>query len=119
MRTAAVALLFGNDQERGTALATLVEKQLALNADPKTVLCPVNLPGTSYRRMLRHAETVERSALAFAERKRDKLDPQDLVSIIANSPDECGAPPTDHLIAGHIPILFAASYETCQSVLVS
>jgi cytochrome P450 len=117
MRSVSVALLFGGAQERGTSLANLIENVLVLSASPRARLCPWALPGTVYRRLMQDAEELERSAIDFARAKRSPGNGCDLASLIANTPDETGAAPSDRLIGGHIPILFASTYETCQTIL--
>jgi cytochrome P450 len=117
MRSVAVALLFGDDQARGHELAELVARHMVMNSKTEMQLCPLNIPGLPFRRMMALAEDIERCVIDFAASKRGRLASRDLLSIITNSPDETGAPPSEHLIAGHIPILFAASFETCQAVL--
>jgi cytochrome P450 len=39
------------------------------------------------------------------------------MSLLANSPDETGAHPGDKAVLNHLPTLFAAAYETCQTAL--
>jgi cytochrome P450 len=118
MRSVAVALLFGDDQARGHVLAELVAKHMHMNSQPEMQLCPLDIPGAPFRKMVSLADDIERCVIDFARTKRGKLHGRDLLSIITNSPDETGGPPSEHLIAGHIPILFAASFETCQAVLI-
>ncbi len=118
MRRVSLALLFGEaHQEQGLIIARMIEQHLAANASAGVMGCPVDLPGTPYRRMLRHAEEIERCVIAWAARRRGSDDPHDLLALIVNAPDHTGAPPSDTLIAGHVPTLFGASYETCQTVL--
>ena len=117
VRRLAIALLFGDDQPRGFALGDLVEAHFAMNGKPAVALCPVPLPGAPYRRLLRNAEAIEKCVLDLAAARRGNKAAGDIVSILVNSPDEHGSPPSDARIAGHIPILFAAAYETCQTAL--
>jgi cytochrome P450 len=77
----------------------------------------VNLPFTSYGRIVRQSELLERRVLEWARAKRGPVDDRDLASIIVNSPDADGNPPTDATIVGQIPSLFAAAFEAGQSVL--
>ncbi len=117
VRRSAIALLFGDDQQRGFALGDMVEAHFAMNAKPAVTLCPVALPGAPYSRLLRNADAIERCVLDIASARRGKKEAGDIVSILVNSPDEHGAPPSDGRIAGHLPVLFAAAYETCQTAL--
>jgi cytochrome P450 len=117
MRSVSVALLFGDAQERGTSLARLIENVLVLSASPQARLCRWALPGTVYKRLIQEAEELERNAIDFARAKRTPGNGCDLASLIVNTPDETGSAPSDQLIGGHIPILFASTYETCQTAL--
>jgi cytochrome P450 len=77
----------------------------------------VNLPITSYGRIVRQSELLERRVLEWARAKRGPVDDRDLASIIVNSPDADGNPPSDAAIVGQIPSLFAAAFEAGQSAL--
>jgi len=118
VRSVAIALLLGGDQARGAQLAALFGDMLVLSNTAQARLCPFNVPGLTYARVLKQAEAVERCAHELAERKRGSTDRRDLLSLIVNAPDETGAAPAADAIAGHLPILFASTYETCQTVLL-
>jgi cytochrome P450 len=77
----------------------------------------VNLPITSYGRIVRQSELLERRVLEWARIKRGQVDDGDLASLIVNSPDADGNPPSDATIVGQIPSLFAAAFEAGQSAL--
>jgi cytochrome P450 len=117
MRPVAVALLFGNDQRRGAAFGDLLDKLFLEAKCPQVQLLRKRIPGLAYDRLLNRAEEVERCALEFATDRRASRSDRDLVSIVANAPDETGAIPTPQAVVGQIPILFAATYETCQIAL--
>jgi cytochrome P450 len=118
VRSVAVSLLLGGDQARGSRLAALFGDMLLLSNTAQARLCPFNVPGLSYARVLKQAEAVERCAHELAERKRGSTDKRDLLSLIVNSPDASGTAPAADDVAGHLPILFASTYETCQTVLL-
>jgi cytochrome P450 len=118
MRRFAIGLLFGDDRRNGYAVADGIAALLEFNYSLKVGACPVDLPFTPYGRMLRRSERLERMILAWANQKRGALDPSDLLSIVVNNPDEAGRAPSDEIIAGHVPTLFGAAYETCQNVLI-
>jgi cytochrome P450 len=117
MRSVAIALLFGGDQVRGAALADQIGRLIAESKSPWTYLCRAGLPGKAFKRVLDRAESVERCALDFAATKRGVRNEHDLLSLLVNSPDETGAEASLDLIASQIPVLFGASYETCQTAL--
>jgi cytochrome P450 len=118
VRSVAVSLLLGGDQARSGRLAALFGKMLLLSKTAQARLCPFNVPGLAYARVLKQAEAVERCAHELAERKRGSTDQRDLLSLIVNSPDAIGKAPTANDIAGHLPILFGSTYDTCQAVLL-
>jgi cytochrome P450 len=78
---------------------------------------PLDWPGLPYRRMLRHSEATEAAILAWAAKRRNDQRSDDLLSILIAQPDHRGKPASPASIAGHIPVLFGASYETCQAGL--
>jgi len=118
VRSVAVSLLLGGDQARGARLAALFADMLHLSNTARSRLCPFNVPGLTYARVLKQAEAVERCAHELAEHKRGSTAKRDLLSLIVNSPDATGAAPAADDVAGHLPILFASTYETCQTVLL-
>lgn len=117
VRSVAVAMLFGGDQARGAALAELSEQLMVESKTPQVYLCRAGFPGEAFKKLERRAEQVERCALDFAETKRGVRNERDMLSVLVNSPDETGAAPSPDVIAGHIPILFGATHETCQTAL--
>jgi cytochrome P450 len=118
MRGMAIGLLFGDDRERGFPIADMIGRLLKLNWSLHVAACPIDLPFTPHGRMLRIAEALEPKIVEWAACKRGRPDPADLLSILANNPDETGKPASDAVLVGHLPSLFAAAYETCQNVLI-
>jgi cytochrome P450 len=116
MQRLAVELLFGDTSGQGHAIADRVSRLMAAKWGLRP-LAPINLPITSYGRMLREAELLERDLLEWARNKRGALDNRDIASIIVNSPDADGCPLDDAAIAGQMPSLFAAASEASQTVL--
>jgi cytochrome P450 len=117
MQSLAIALLFGDDREHGLAVAHLVNQRLQFKWTPGALACPFNVPFTPYGMMRRQSEELEGRIVAWAGRKRGHLDGRDLMSIIVNNPDESGNAPSEALLAGHVPTMFAAAYDTCQTAL--
>jgi len=118
IQTIAISLLFGGDQVRGQPVAKLTHRWFDNVWSMKVILCPVNIPGTPYSRMLRDGEALERRILDWAACKRGDLVGKDLLAILVNNPDETGQPASDVKIAGHMPTLLAAAFETCQNALI-
>jgi cytochrome P450 len=114
LRAFAISLLFGDDHAHGSLVAELTLRWFSNNRH----LCPVNVPGTRYNRMLRDGEALERHILDWAACKRDSRNDNDLFGVLVNNPDERGQPASDTKIVGHMPTIFGASIGTCQSVLI-
>jgi cytochrome P450 len=118
IRNMSIGLLFGDDREHGYPIADLVDERVVFKWSVGALACPFNLPITPYGRMVRQSEAIERRILAWAGRKRGRPDNSDLLSIIVNNPDVNGDPPSDATIVGHVPSLFVAGYDTCQTALI-
>jgi cytochrome P450 len=117
MRSFAVELLFGGNSKQGYLIADLVSRLMEGKWGRSAFAFPINLPITSYGRIVRESELLERHLLEWAESKRGHIDVRDLASIIVNSPDADGNPPDNAAIVGQIPSLFAAASEASQSAL--
>jgi len=115
MRKMAVELLFGGDAE-GYRIADLVSR-LMEGKWSRGAFIPLNLPLTPYGRIVRTAAVLERRLLDWIASKRAARDEHDLGSILVNSPDADGTLPSDEVIAGQLPSLFAAASEASQSAL--
>ena len=118
IRNLSIGLLFGDDRAQGYPVADLVDERVLFKWSLGALSCPVNLPFTPYGRMIRQSDAIERGITEWAGCKRGHLDNRDLLSIIVNNPDENGNPPTDATIVGHVPSLFVAGYDTCQTALI-
>ena len=116
MQRLAVELLFGDNSGQGNLIADRVSRLMAAKWGLRP-FAPINLPITSYGRMLREAELLEHALLEWARNKRGVLDGRDLASIIVNRSDADGCPLDDAAIAGQMPSLFAAASEASQTVL--
>ena len=117
MRSFAVELLFGGASEQAYLIADLVSRLMEGKWGWTAFAFPINLPTTSYGRIVRASELLERRLLEWAGNKRGQVDVHDLASIIVNSPDADGNPSDDAAIVGQIPSLFAAAFEAGQSAL--
>jgi cytochrome P450 len=118
IRNLSIGLLFGDDREHGYPIADLVDERVLFKWSFGALACPFNLPITPYGRMVRQSEAIEHHTVAWASCKRGRLDNRDLLSIIVNNPDENGDPPSEATIVGHVPSLFVAGYDTCQTALI-
>jgi len=117
MRSFAVELLFGGTSEHGYFIADMVSRLMEAKWGGSAFALRIRPPVTSYGRVLRDSEVIERRLLEWARIKRGPVDDRDLASIIVNSPDADGKPPSDATIVGQIPSLFAAAFEAGHSTL--
>lgn len=117
MRSFAVELLFGGNGEHGHIIADAVSRLMEGKWGSSAFAFPINLPFTSYGRMVRDSEALERRVLDWARAKRGQRDDCDLASMIVNSPDADGNPPSEATLVGQIPSLLAAAFEAGQSAL--
>ncbi|HLK84066.1 MAG TPA: cytochrome P450 [Xanthobacteraceae bacterium] len=117
MRNIAVELLFGGSSEDGYFIADAVSRLMEGKWGGSAFALRINLPFTSYGRIVRDSALVERRLLEWARTRCGKVCDRDLVSIIVNSSDADGNPPSDAVLAGQIPSLFAAAFEAGQSAL--
>ena len=118
VRDLTIGLLFGDDKEHAYRIADLVDERVLFKWSLGALACPVDLPVTPYGRMTRQSAAIEQGVAEWAGCKRGQLDNRDLLSILVNNPDENGNPPTDAALTGHVPSLFVAGYETCQTALI-
>lgn len=110
-------VLFGfADHERAYALGRRLEQWGGTNFRTRTWLLPLDLPGTSYRSLLRRAEEVEADVRAMVEEKRASGAGDDVLARLIRARDE-GEQMTDTDLVGQITILFGASYETTVNAL--
>jgi cytochrome P450 len=117
MRRFAVELLFGGNTAQGYMIADLVSRLMEGKWSLSAFTFPINLPITSFGRIVRESELLELHLLEWARSKRGHVDVRDLASIIMNSSGANGDPLDDAGIVGQIPSLFAAAFEASQSAL--
>ena len=118
VRDLTIGMLFSDDRDHGYPVADLVDERVLFKWSVGALACPVDLPFTPYGKMIRQSVAIEKAVAEWANCKRGQLDNRDLLSIIVNNPDENGNPPTDATFSGHVPSLFVAGYETCQTGLI-
>jgi cytochrome P450 len=113
----ASSVLFSADPAAVQA-GSMIEEWFRRNFSASTWLFPFDLPGTSYRRLLRHAEKLERFILSMIEQRRNNPEGRtDVLSILTQARDDENHGMSDMELVGQATILFAASYETTASTL--
>jgi cytochrome P450 len=108
MQDLAIGLLFGNDRDRALPVAEMIGQAAAATWPTFT---------RAYARALMISPKLEREILAWADQKRGDMNAKDILSIIANNPDEKGNPADREIIGGIVAFTFGAAYETCQNGL--
>jgi cytochrome P450 len=114
----ASAVLFGHEASDAYRIGHLLDIWARRNFSGPVWFFPVNFPGTPYRRLLNHAESVEHEILALIEkRRRDPCDRTDVLSILIQARDDENRGMTNMELVGQATILFGASFETTASTL--
>jgi cytochrome P450 len=117
LRNVTLGLLFGGCDQESRWIADAVSALTTRKWARATLAFPFNLPFTSYHRVVRDAEILERRILAWADLKRGNEDERDLAALIVNSPDVEGYPASSATIIGQIPSLYGGATEAGQSTL--
>ena len=112
------AVLFGHEATDAYRIGHLLEIWERRNFSGPVWFFPVNIPGTPYYRLLKHAELVEQEILRLVEkRRRDPSGRTDVLSILIQARDDENRSMTDMELVGQAMILFGASFETTASTL--
>jgi cytochrome P450 len=119
VRYYAVVTMFKDDNfevalEVGREITAWIE--LAYTAG--NILLPVNIPGLPHWKFRRSAELIEAKILKWASMRRGMDAKRDLMSMFVNGPDEKGQPLSEERLAGHLLILYEASFTTSVSGLI-
>jgi cytochrome P450 len=93
LQVLSIGLLFGNDRARGLPIAQMNYRWLRSTWSKGVNLCPLNIPGTPFHRMLSTAEALEREVLAWVACGAHDSGTNNFLSILATSPDETGCKP--------------------------
>jgi cytochrome P450 len=99
------------------AAAKIFDEHIEMEAAPLARALPLNFPGLPYHQVIRHSARVEAALVAWARKEGAPARADNLMSILANSVDEFGAPAGDRATLNHLPTLFAAAFETSQAAL--
>ncbi len=116
----AVKSFFGLDPaQEGAKIRVMLEAWQGLFFSPWSTLVPYNLPGTTFRRLLRLSEAIEAEIKGMIERKRAAgAGGGDVLSTLLEAYDEeDGSRLTDNELVGQIVTLFIAGHETTASSL--
>jgi len=109
MQDFAISLLFGDDRARALPIAGMIDDVAGANWPTL---------GPALLKALRVLPKLVRAINQWAEEKRGEPNPKDIFSLLVNSPDEKGEPPSKDLIGGVLIFTFGAAFETCKNALV-
>jgi cytochrome P450 len=112
-------LLYGLDvSDASESLRDDIDRWVHRNASACVRMLRRDWPLTPYRRLLRHAERLERKIVAM-RRAKDAADCQghDVLSLLMRTRDEDGQALTDAELVGHAMTLFLAAFETTANTL--
>lgn len=115
----AAKVLFGSeDFSASLKVGTLIDRLATLDMHRRRWgFVQLDLPGTPYRRMLKHAETLEAAILEMiAEKRRADCEGADVLSFLIKTADS-GAGMSDADVVAHAVALYGASFETTASAL--
>ncbi len=118
-RAAAMAMalrtLYGLDvSDEAQDLGRLAAEWVDVTTGPWTILLPLNLPGTSFRRVQELGEAVHVRLRALMERKRRTMDsdPRDALGLLMSARDDDDKPLSDDELVAEAASLFVAGHET-------
>jgi len=113
---AAAYVLFGsNEDPRAIEIADLIVQHSRMQYSLKTYLFPVNLPGTPYHALLKHAALTEKALVDWLLGQDEAR--QNLVSCIAHMRDTSGDPIDRFGRAAQLWTLYGASFDTTATTL--
>lgn len=112
-------ILFGIDQPQDAAeVGAMVRRWLYILTDPLVNVLPINVPGTPYRRALRHAERMVATLRArIAQKRADPTEQHDVLAVLMRSHDADGTLISDTELIGQANNLFSAGHETTGNAL--
>lgn len=115
----AAKMLFGaEDFAASLQMGALIDQLAGLDAQRrKWGMLEIDLPGTPYRREIRHAERLEQAMLQLiAEKRRAAVKGSDVLSVLIEAADS-GSGMSDADMIAHSVSLYGASFETTASAL--
>jgi cytochrome P450 len=123
MRTLALriasAVLFGQKRRDALRVARLLESWTRRNFSGPVWILPLNVPGTPYRHLLKHAERVEREILSLVEkRRRDSCENTDVLSLLIRARDDEDHGMTDTELVGQVNFIWREFRDNCEQAHV-
>ncbi len=115
----AAHILFGSeDFAASIQIGKQIEEWLLLDVKARSSLVWLDIPGTPYWRLLRHAQRLEGTIRDLIERnRRTDVPGNDVLSILIRAFDSQEVGMSESALVAHAVILYAASFETTANVL--
>jgi len=115
----AAHLLFGSDNFHDSRrFGEAIEQWLLLDSAARARLSVIDIPGSTFSRVLKKAEEVEAMMKAEIQRKRDAAaGGSDVLSILIDAAAKNPAALPEWRLIAHAVILYAASFETTANAL--
>jgi cytochrome P450 len=113
-----VTMFKDEDPEAAIAIGKNITAWIDLAYTKSNILLPLNIPGLPHWRYRRFAEVLEDQILKWASLRRGNNAKRDLMSMFVSGPDEDGLPMSDDRLAGHLVMLYEASFTTSASSLI-
>jgi cytochrome P450 len=111
-------ILFSDDPAEASIIGKLFEEWQYRNFLTSVWILPLDLPGTAFRRLLKHAQRLENELLAIIKRRRATPNGRgDVLSLLIEARDDENKGMTDAELVGQATILIGASFETTASTL--
>lgn len=112
-------LLFGSSGfQKSVEMGKAIERWVLLDADSRAHLSYADLPGSRRRRLLRHAEVLERLILEGIARSRAHETPaSDVLSMMVQASDRDPTSMTEDDLVAHTAIVYGAGFETTTNAL--
>lgn len=105
--------------DQPAALLRQIRVWVELFSAPGAYLCPINLPGSPYRRLLRASATLGASIRRLlAERRAHPTGGLSAFDLLAQASDADGQPLSAEAVLGQASLLFTAGHETSANALV-
>jgi cytochrome P450 len=106
------------DPEAAYALGDMIQEWVNLSYSPGVWMFPFDVPGSPRRRLIEHAERLERDILRVIEQKRNAaVAGYDVLSILMRNRDEGNGQMTDAELVGQTTVLYTASFLTASNAM--
>lgn len=115
----AARVLFDHDDfEQSIEISKLIMRWVTLDVEARKLMLQMDLPGSAYRRLLKHADILEKAMHELIARKRkQKVPGKDVLSLLVHTTDGDSPVMDDTTLTAHLVILHGAAFVTTASAL--